>query len=118
MTVFTLALLLVVAYACLAPAVRALRGRRRFGLEDRAGAVAGVATAVTGTVAARQLLPWETLPAALWAIAVAAAVVALLGAAAAWSRLPALTRPRWRRAAGTGLEVLVDVALVGVMLIG
>lgn len=117
MTVFTLALLLVVAYACVAPAVRGLRGRRQFGLRDRAGAVAGVATAVTGAVAARQLLPWDVLPAALWALAVAAAVIALLGAASSWARLPDLTRPRWRRAAGTGLEVLVAGALVAVMLI-
>ncbi len=111
--------LAVVLVLCAGPAVRALRGgpgERRFGLADRAGALVGLTSAVTGAVVARQLLPWDQLPEALWALPVAAATVALVGAVSSWRHLPALAAPRWRRAAAAGVEVLADVVLIAVML--
>ncbi len=120
MNLFTVVLLVAIAYVTVVPAVRALRGgpgRGGMGLEDRAGAVAGVASTVAGAVAARQLLPWEALPTALWTLPVAAVVAAAVGAVPSWRRLPGLSRPPGRRAVAVGVEVLVDIALVVIMLV-
>ncbi len=120
MTLLTVVLLLAVAYTTVVPAVRAVRTRPEpqvFGLEDRAGALAAVATAVTGTIAARQLLPWDVIPPVLWALPATAAVVTAISAVAAWPVLPGLARPAARRATSTGLELVVDAALVVVLLL-
>lgn len=119
MTLFTVVLLVAIAYVTVIPAVRAIRGgpgQGVFGLEDRAGAAAGVASTIAGAVAARQLLPWEALPAALWALPVAAVAVAAAGAVPSWRELPGLGRPPGRRAVAVAVEVLVDIALVVIML--
>lgn len=118
MTAFTAALLAVVALLTLVPAVQALRGRRRFGLVDRAGAIGSVATALFGTVLARRLVPWDVVPAAAWALPVAATAAAALGAAALWRDLPTLAAPRRRRAAGAVVNVAITVALLVVVVVG
>lgn len=118
MTGYTAVLLAVVALFTLVPAAQALRGRRRFGLVDRAGAVGSVASAFFVTVLARQVAPWGEVPAAAWALPVAATTAAALGAVACWRDLPTLTRPRWWRATGAATNVAVTVALLVVVVVG
>ena len=109
----------VLAWVPLAFALRGVRAGRRGGLRDRAGAVEGLVSAAAAVVVAHQLVPWESVPALLWALPVAAAALGAVTSALAWPSLPVLAGPRpGRRAVGAGSGVVVGLALLALMLLG
>ena len=88
---------------------RAVRG----GDGDRHDLVRSVSSALQALLLTRALVPWNAVPTALWHVGAGLGLTCALGAALAWSGVPAVRGSRpGRRLARTLAGVAVTVALV------
>jgi hypothetical protein len=88
----------------------AARIGRKGGIRDRVGIVDGFASALIALVLARLLLPWQTVPALLWAVPVAVTAYGTALAVRAWPALPWVT--------GRAPALRVGGAVLGVVITG
>lgn len=91
--------------------------RRPQGKVDRCALLSGLAMAAVGLAFGRALGPWDTVPPALWGVAVAITAWGVLTAIQVWPRVPAVRGTRHRlRLASTGLGLVFSAALVALLI--
>lgn len=98
--------------------VSTIRASGALAAKSRLGVVIGFVDAVLAMIAAHVLLPWATIPGAVWFVLIGLLAVGVAGAVVRWSRLPVFGPKRRERtqSISAALQVAAAVGIAALLL--